>query len=187
MPGKFGIACIMDESAVKDAICALSQQIYDNHKNIEKLCVIGIRRRGAAIAKNISDNLTRLNSGKAPLLGELDITLYRDDLATLKELPVFFSTNIPFDINNQEVLVVDDVLFTGRTVRAALDALFLLGRPSKIELAVLIDRGHRELPIKADYIGQTVQTTPIEYVKVKTPRFDGESAVYLHDQKFEEK
>lgn len=176
----------MDESAVKDAVRALSQQIYEKHKDIEALCVIGIRRRGAAIAKNIADNLTDLNGGKAPLLGELDVTLYRDDLATLKDLPIFFSTNIPFDINNQNVLIVDDVLYTGRTVRAALDALFLLGRPSKIELAVLIDRGHRELPIKADYIGQTVKTAPVEYVKVKTPRFDGESAVYLHDQKLPE-
>lgn len=183
MSGKYGIACIMDETAVKEAIQKMSQQIIKNHNAPHKLCIIGIRRRGVAIAKNIFDTITELSGGKEPFLGELDVTLYRDDLATLKELPVFFSTNIPFDINNQKVLIVDDVLYTGRTVRAALDALFLLGRPSKIELAVLIDRGHRELPIKADYIGETVRTTDIEYARVKTPRYDGESAVYLQDQK----
>ncbi len=182
MSDTYGISCIMDETAVKEAIKKMSRQIIKNHDNLNELCIIGIRRRGVAIAKNIFDAIIELN-GKEPLLGELDVTLYRDDLATLKELPVFFSTNIPFDINDQKVLIVDDVLYTGRTVRAALDALFLLGRPSKIELAVLIDRGNRELPIKADYIGETVKTTDIEYVRVKTPRYDGESAVYLQDQK----
>lgn len=182
MNNKFGISCIMDENTVDETVSELAEKIFKDYSDMDKLCVIGVRRRGADIAKKITENLTKL-SGKAPLLGELDITLYRDDLATLKELPVFFSTNIPFDIHNMNIILVDDILYTGRSIRAALDALFLMGRPSVIKLAVLIDRGNRELPIHADYIGQTLDTTINEWIKVKTRRFDGETAVYLYDKK----
>lgn len=183
MSYKLGISCIMDENTVNDTICKMSDQIYANYPDSNELCVIGIRRRGAAISKTIADNLTRLSKGKSPLSGELDVTLYRDDLSSSEEIPVYFSTTIPFDINDKNVLLVDDVLYTGRTIKAALDAIFVLGRPAKVELAVLIDRGHRELPIKADYIGKTVKTKPCEYVRVKTRRFDGECGVYLLDKK----
>ena len=183
MNNKFGISCIMDENTVNETVNKISKQIYEDFSDMNKLCVIGIRRRGADIAKKITESLAEQSGGKAPLLGELDITLYRDDLATLKELPIFFSTNIPFDIHNMNIILVDDILYTGRSIRAALDALFLMGRPSVIKLAVLIDRGNRELPIHADYIGQVLDTTITEWLKVKTRRFDGETAVYLYDKK----
>ena len=173
----------MDEQTVARIVRNMSEENYKYNPEAQNLYIIGIRRRGAAIAKLIADNLAAMNGGNTPSLGELDVTLYRDDFATLDNLPLFFSTNIPFDINNCSVLLVDDVLCTGRTIRAALDALFLLGRPSKIELAVLIDRGNRELPVTAQYIGKTLATKKTEYVRVKTHRFDGESAVYLHDKK----
>ncbi|HZK21340.1 MAG TPA: bifunctional pyr operon transcriptional regulator/uracil phosphoribosyltransferase PyrR [Oscillospiraceae bacterium] len=183
MNNQFGISCIMDENTVNETISKISDQIYDNFSDMDKLCVIGIRRRGADIARKITENLTEKSGGKSPSLGELDITLYRDDLATLKELPIFFLTNIPFDIHNMNLILVDDVLYTGRSVRAAFDALFLMGRPSIIKLAVLIDRGGRELPIHADYTGKALDTSATEYLKVKTRRFDGETAVYLYDKK----
>ncbi len=179
---KRGCARIMDEETVKETVFNMSKEVYKNNPSAD-VCVIGIRRRGASLGKQIADNLSAMNEDRAPLVGELDVTLHRDDFAALQDLPLFFSTSIPFDINGRHVVLVDDVLYTGRTARAALDALFLLGRPSKIELAVLIDRGHRELPIAAQYVGLSLKTEKPEYVRVKTHRFDGECAVYLFDEK----
>ena len=175
---------IMDEAGVKECVNSLIKSINEALPHDEELCIIGIRRRGAAIAKYIAQAVDLFNNAP-PLIGELDVTLYRDDLETLESLPVFFSTSIPFDINSKNLLLVDDVIFTGRTCRAALDALFLLGRPARISFAALIDRGHRELPVQPDFTGTYIQTDYSEYISVKTPRFDGELSVTLWSSKNE--
>ena len=140
--------------------------------------MIGIRRRGVPLAARIASKIDEFER-RAPVLGSLDITLYRDDLSTVGTRPVLKHTNIPFSIDGRTVVLVDDVLFTGRTIRAALDELVDFGRPSRIELAVLIDRGHRELPIQADYVGKTVKTDRGDMVDVRLVEIDGRDEVVL--------
>lgn len=143
----------------------IAHEIVEKNKGVENLCLVGIRTRGAVLAERLSE-CVRSIEGKSVPVGILDITLYRDDLSVVSQQPVVHETCINFDISGQRVVLVDDVLFTGRTIRAALDALIDLGRPATIQLAVLIDRGHRELPIRADYVGKNIPTSLLQNVKV---------------------
>lgn len=162
---------LLDSDAVTRALRRISFEIVEKHHGTEDLCIIGIKRRGVCIAKEIRNNI-RLNEGVEIPVGELDITLYRDDLSRLSSDPVLNKNDIGFDVTDKTVILADDVLFTGRTARAAIEAVFSLGRPKAIRLAVLIDRGHRELPIKPDFVGKNIPTSMNEIVKVTYPDFD---------------
>lgn len=163
---------------MRRAITRVSHEILEKNKGIEDVALIGIHTRGVPIANRLAKQIEKIE-GKAPLVGELDITLYRDDLSTIAKLPVLNGTKIDFDINDKKVILVDDVLYTGRTVRSALDALLDLGRPESIQLMILIDRGHRELPIRADYVGKNVPTSNKEIIQVKLEEIDKENSVVI--------
>lgn len=169
---------ILDKEAIDKTLERLAHEIVEEHATIEDVAIIGIKNRGAHIAKRIADRITRL-SGKDISVGALDITLYRDDLTQVSEQPVVHATEIDFAIDGKKVILVDDVLYTGRTVRCALDALIDFGRPARIQLAVLVDRGHRELPIKADYVGKNVPTSDKEVVEVRLVETEGKDEVVL--------
>lgn len=173
-------AQLMDEDMMRRALMRITHEIVEKNRGTNNLCLIGIRRRGVPLAEMIRGNILRIEGVDVPF-GELDITLYRDDLSTLSDRPVLNETRIDCDINGKNVVLVDDVLYTGRTARAAIDALFERGRPSRIQLAVLIDRGHRELPIRADYAGKNVPTSRSELISVKLKDVDGETGVTLCD------
>ncbi|HZJ56887.1 MAG TPA: bifunctional pyr operon transcriptional regulator/uracil phosphoribosyltransferase PyrR [Clostridia bacterium] len=164
-------AQIMDEAGINRALTRIAHEIIERNKGIQGVVLIGIQRRGVPLAYRLAQNIKEYEGVKIPV-GILDITLYRDDLSTLAEHPVINSTDIPFDINGKTVVMVDDVLFTGRTARAAMDALIDLGRPTSIQLAILIDRGHRELPIRADYVGRNLPTSRSEIVNVQVVEVD---------------
>jgi len=172
---------IMDESAISRAITRISHEIIEKNKGVEKLVLIGIQRRGVPLAKRIAEKIKSVESREIPV-GILDITLYRDDLSLLSEHPVINGTEINFDIANKKVVLVDDVIYTGRTVRAAIDAIMDINRPQMIQLAVLIDRGHRELPIRADYVGKNVPTSRSEIVHVNLMEIDGENSVTISNK-----
>ena len=172
---------IMDESAINRAITRISHEIIEKNKGIENLVLIGIQRRGVPLAKRIAEKIKSVESCEIPV-GILDITLYRDDLSLLNEHPVINGTEINFDIANKKVVLVDDVIYTGRTVRAAIDAIMDINRPQMIQLAVLIDRGHRELPIRADYVGKNVPTSRSEIVHVDVLEIDGENSVTISNK-----
>lgn len=163
---------LMDSAAVGRALRRISFEIIEKNHGTEDLCLVGIKRRGVCIAKEIQKNI-RATEGIGIPTGELDITFYRDDLTTQNGDPRLNAAAIPFSITDKTVILTDDVIFTGRTVRAAIDAIFSLGRPKAIQFAALIDRGHRELPIKADYVGKNVPTSLSEVIKVTFPEFDG--------------
>lgn len=169
---------ILDAGAVERALTRLSHEIIERNFGCDSICIIGIRRRGVPLAARIAENISRF-SDMTVELGELDISLYRDDLSEVSRQPKINKAVIDFDIAGKTVVMVDDVLFTGRTARAALDALMDLGRPARIQLAVLIDRGHRELPIRGDYVGKNVPTSRSEKIMVEVPEFDGRLAVNL--------
>lgn len=171
----------MDERGISRAISRISHEIIEKNKGVDNVVIIGIRRRGVPLAERIARKVQEVEGRNLPL-GVLDITLYRDDLSNIASQPVVHKTEIPFDITGKKVVLVDDVLFTGRTVRAALDALIDLGRPQMIQLAVLIDRGHRELPIRADYVGKNVPTSRNEVIKVKLREVDDEDCVVIYDR-----
>lgn len=171
----------MDAAGIARAVSRLASQIVERNGGTEDLLLIGIRRRGVPLADRIAGRIEQLE-GKRPVTGQLDITLYRDDLSTIGPRPVVNRTDIPEDVNDRIIVLVDDVLFTGRTVRAALDELVDFGRPRRVELAVLIDRGHRELPIQADYIGRTVQTSEAQIVKVMLSDYDEDEQVVVVEQ-----
>ena len=174
---------LLDSAAVGRALRRLSFEIVEKNHGTEDLCLIGIRRRGVCIAQIIQENIYANEGVKLPV-GELDITFYRDDIEKKTDFPTLNATNIDFDITGKKIVLTDDVLFTGRTVRAAIDAIFALGRPQAIRLAVLIERGHRELPIKPDYVGKNIPTSMNEIVKVSFPEFDGcepSVAIYAKD------
>ena len=156
---------IMDKETLARAIMRITHEILEKNKGRENLCLVGIRTRGVILAQRINEALKKIEGEDIPL-GILDINLYRDDLTLIAHQPVVRETVIDFDINAKKVVLVDDVLFTGRTIRAALNALNDFGRPSSIQLAVLIDRGHRELPLRADYVGKNIPTSLDENVKV---------------------
>jgi pyrimidine operon attenuation protein / uracil phosphoribosyltransferase len=164
-------ATVMDEKAIRQALRRIAHEIIERNKGIENLVLLGVKRRGAPLANRLKTFLLEFEGSEIPL-GTLDITLYRDDLSEKENQPRVHTTEIPFTINGKHVVVVDDVLYTGRTTRAAMDALIDLGRPASIQLAVLVDRGHRELPIRADYIGKNVPTSLSEVVEVKVAEID---------------
>lgn len=173
-------AKIMDSSSIERAITRIAHEILESNKGIEELCIIGIRNRGAYLAQRLADKIKEIASGKVPV-GILDITLYRDDLTAIAEQPVVHKTEIDFDIKDKKIVLVDDVLFTGRTIRCALDELIDFGRPRCIQLAILIDRGHRELPIRADYVGKNVPTSVKEAVDVRLKEIDGADEVVISE------
>lgn len=156
---------ILDQEALRRAITRMAHEIIEKNKGVENLVLIGIRTRGVVLAERLKRAIETIEN-KAVLIGILDITLYRDDLTMVGSKPLVRETLIDFDINDKSIVLVDDVLFTGRTIRAALDALTDFGRPGKIELAVLVDRGHRELPIRADFVGKNVPTHRSQKVRV---------------------
>ena len=163
---------LMDEAAIERAIIRISHEIIEHNKGLDGIALIGIQRRGVSIAKKIRDYLESIENIKVPM-GILDITFYRDDLSTLAAHPVVNGTHIPFDVNGTKIVLVDDVLYTGRTIRSAIDNIFDMGRPSCIQLVELIDRGHRQLPFKADYVGKNVPTSESEQIEVQFEDIDG--------------
>ncbi len=169
---------LMTSAEMDLALARIAAQIVENLSPTDEFAIIGIRRRGVHLAQRLCAKIEVI-LGRTPLNGILDITLYRDDLTTVSNRPLLRETSIAFDINNVSLVLVDDVLYTGRTVRAALDGLVDLGRPRRVQLAVLIDRGHRELPIQADYVGKYVQTGDDEIVEVRMNEEDGEERVVL--------
>ncbi len=173
-------ALIMDEVALDRALKRIAHEIIEKNKGAQDLALIGIHRRGVPIAKRIASYIKEFE-GTGVDIGTLDITFYRDDLSLLADHPVIKGTDIAFDINKKTVVLCDDVLYTGRTARAALDALMDLGRPSFIQLAVIVDRGHRELPIRADYVGKNIPTSKNEVISVHVKEFDDIDNVVIND------
>jgi len=171
-------AKIMDEVEIKRAISRIAHEIIEKNKGIDSILLIGIQRRGVPLAKRIAQEIAKAENKEIPV-GILDITFYRDDLSMLSEHPIVNATDIGFNINDKIIILVDDVLYTGRTVRAAIDAIMDLGRPKMIQLATLIDRGHRELPIRADYVGKNVPTSKDELVNVMLSEIDGINKVVI--------
>ena len=171
---------LMDAQAVSRAVIRIAHEIIEKNKGGKDLTLVGIRTRGVPLAKRLAAQIEKIE-GTRPPVGVLDITLYRDDLSSLGYLPVVHATRIPFDINDKRVVLVDDVLYTGRTVRAAMEALIDIGRPQAIQLAVLVDRGHRELPVRADYVGKNVPTSRKETVAVQLEDTDGTEQVVLQE------
>ena len=174
-------AQIMDENAMNRALSRIAHEIIEKNKGVDNVVLIGIKRRGVPLAQRLAEKIKEFEGEKVPV-GILDITLYRDDLSTLAEYPVVNSSNVPFDINGKIVVMVDDVLYTGRTARAAMDAIIDMGRPKALQFAVLVDRGHRELPIRADYVGKNVPTSKSEVVHVQDMEYDQCNRVIISDQ-----
>lgn len=173
-------AHIMDDAAMTRALHRISHEIIEHNKGTDNLVIIGIQRRGVPIAKILADHIGSVENAAIPV-GTLDITFYRDDLSMLSAHPVLNGTDIPFSITDRDIVLVDDVLYTGRTTRAAMDAIMEVGRARTIQLAVLVDRGHRELPIRADYVGKNVPTSRSELVAVRIAPFDAANEVVLLD------
>lgn len=171
---------LMDEDGIRRAMTRIAHEIVEKNKGVEHLVLVGIRTRGVPLAERIAAEIERIE-GVRPPVGTLDITLYRDDLSLLAYQPTVRATEIPVDIHGKTIVLTDDVLFTGRTIRAALDALIDMGRPRIIQLAVLVDRGHRELPIRADYVGKNVPTSARESVSVALKELDGVEQVRLRE------
>lgn len=169
---------VMDKEGIDKALERISHEIVERFEVADDIAVIGIKNRGSYLAGRLALKIERLINKKLPV-GALDITLYRDDLTQVTEQPVVHATEIDFTIEGKKIILVDDVLFTGRTIRCALDALIDFGRPKRIQLAVLVDRGHRELPIKADYVGKNVPTSSSELVEVRLTEADGKDEVVL--------
>ncbi|HSP21876.1 MAG TPA: bifunctional pyr operon transcriptional regulator/uracil phosphoribosyltransferase PyrR [Planococcus sp. (in: firmicutes)] len=175
-------ADILDEKAIARAITRIAHEIIERNKGIDDCVLVGIKTRGAFIAKRLADRIEQIE-GKPIMTGELDITLYRDDLSVKNknQEPLVQQVDISHNISNKKVVLVDDVLYTGRTVRAAMDAVMDLGRPAQIQLAVLIDRGHRELPIRADFVGKNIPTSSNERIVVQMEESDGSDRVAIHE------
>lgn len=171
-------AKVIDEEGLNRTLTRLAHEILERNKGSKNLVLIGMRTRGEFIGERIRDKIRAIDNSD-PNFGVLDITLYRDDFRKRLKQPEISVTNITFDLNDRDIILIDDVLYTGRTVRAALDALMDLGRPNSIQLCVLVDRGHRELPIRADFIGKNIPTSINEEVRVRIKETDGEDAVYL--------
>jgi len=173
-------AQILDENGIRRSLTRIAHEIVEKNKGINDIILVGIRRRGVPLAERLAVLIQEIEGIKTPI-GKLDITLYRDDLTALGDQPIVHGTDMPGDIAGKKIILVDDVLFTGRTIRAAMDAIVDMGRPQSIQLAVLIDRGHRELPIRADYIGKNVPTSKKEVIHVKLREVDYEESVVIVD------
>ena len=173
-------AQVLDEGALERALIRIAHEIVEKNGGTADLAFVGLRTRGVTLAQRLADRVAAIDGVKPPV-GALDITLYRDDLGLKAEQPVVRGTEIPFDVTGKTVILVDDVLFTGRTIRAALDAIMDLGRPKAIQLAILVDRGHRELPIRPDYIGKNLPTSRRETVAVRLKEHDGEDRVVIEE------
>lgn len=171
-------AKIIDEDGLSRIITRMSHEILEKNKGSQNLVLMGMKTRGEFLANRIFLKIKEIEKIELPL-GVLDVTLYRDDFRTRLKQPEVSVSNITFDINDKDVIIIDDVLYTGRTVRSALNALMDFGRPRSIQLCVLVDRGHRELPIRADYIGKNIPTSNHEEIKVRMKEIDGEDAIYL--------
>ncbi len=171
-------AKVIDEEGLNRTLTRLAHEILEKNKGSKNLVLIGMRTRGEFIGERIKNKIREIDNSE-PSFGVLDITLYRDDFRKRLKQPEISVTNITYDVNEKDIILIDDVLYTGRTVRAALDALMDLGRPNTIQLCVLVDRGHRELPIRADFIGKNIPTSINEEVRVRIKETDGEDAVYL--------
>ena len=170
---------IMDEAAVLRSMKRITHEIIEKNNGTADIILLGIHRRGMPLAAMLRDNIRSFEGTEVPL-GSIDISLYRDDLTEVSDLPEAGATSVPCDISGKKVILVDDVIYTGRTVRAAIEAVFHYGRPRSIQLAVLIDRGHRELPIRPDYVGKNIPTSHSEVVSVMVDEFDGKTGVALY-------
>ncbi len=171
-------ARLMDEAAVNRALMRLSHEIAERNRGVENVCLVGIRRRGEPLARQIRSNIIKIEGLEVPC-GSVDVRYYRDDLQRLSQEPIVTKAQLDFPVADKTVVLVDDVLYTGRTARAAMEAVLACGRPRAIQLAVLVDRGHRELPIRADYVGKNVPTSHTELIEARLPEYDGETGVYL--------
>ena len=171
---------IVDADGLKRIVMRIAHEIVERNKGVEDLVLVGIKRRGVPLAERIAERIVEFE-GRSPILGSLDITLYRDDLSLVAQQPVVGGSEIPVDVRGKVVVLIDDVLYTGRTIRAAMDALIDFGRPRSIQLAVVIDRGHRELPIRADYVGKNVPTSRREVIGVKLVEVDGVDSVVIKE------
>lgn len=171
-------AQILDEASVERTLVRISHEIIEKNQGSGEICLIGIKTRGVPLARRLAENIKKIDGSDLPV-GELDITLYRDDLDEDAEKPVISGSIIPFDVTNKTVILVDDVLYTCRTARAAMDAVTDLGRPARIQLFAFVDRGHAELPIKANYVGKNIPTSHNEVVSVKLRETDGETNVSI--------
>jgi len=169
----------MDAEGIRRILTRIAHEIIESNKGTDNLVLIGIRTRGVPLAKRLGEKIFEIE-GVSPPIGELDISLYRDDLSPVADQPIINKTEIPFSVANKKIILVDDVIYTGRTVRAALDGIIDLGRPIAIQLAVLVDRGHRELPIRADFVGKNVPTSKQELISVCLTETDGEDSVYIN-------
>lgn len=169
---------IMDQSAMDRALTRIAHEILEKNKGTKDLVLIGIQRRGVPLARVIADKIMKIENESLPV-GVLDITFYRDDLSLISDHPVVKGTEINFALQNKRIVLVDDVIYTGRTIRAAIEAIFDMGRPQMIQLAVMIDRGHRELPFRPDFVGKNVPTSRNEIIHVFVPEFDGEYKVII--------
>lgn len=174
-------AIIMKKDDFKRTLMRLAHEIIEKNNGIKNLMLLGIRRRGVPLAERLAEFIETIEGVKPPV-GELDITLYRDDLSMISPQPLVHKTIIPGTVNEAKIVIVDDVIYTGRTARAALEAIFDLGRPSKVQLAVIIDRGHRELPIKPDFVGKNVPTSSKEVIEVRVTDIDGEDSVFIMEK-----
>ncbi|HEY1126213.1 MAG TPA: bifunctional pyr operon transcriptional regulator/uracil phosphoribosyltransferase PyrR [Actinomycetota bacterium] len=171
---------LLDGGEIRRAVTRIAHEILERNKGADRLALVGIAARGDDLARRLASEIARIEGAKVPV-GVLDITFYRDDIGMRAEAPEVHETRIGFDITGKTVVLVDDVLFTGRTIRAAMDALVDFGRPTSVALAVLVDRGHRELPIRADFVGKNVPTRMDESVRVALQEVDGEDAVYMEE------
>ncbi len=171
-------AQLMSASEIERTLVRLAHEVLEKSDDLDRLAFIGIRRRGVPIAQRLAQKIKALENRDIPV-GILDISLYRDDLSTIATQPILNATEIPFSVTGKDIILMDDVLYTGRTIRAALDALFDHGRPARVQLLVLIDRGHRELPIEARFVGRTVTTTQNEIIEVKFKEIDQLEKVLL--------
>lgn len=171
-------AQIMDKSTVNRVIARISHEILEHNEGVKDLCILGVKRRGVPFAKKICEYIKAFEGANVPF-GEIDITLQRDDIDLNKKIEIATQSKVDFEITNKKVIVVDDVLYTGRTAKASLETVFKFGRPQSVQFVVLIDRGHRELPIRPDYVGKNVPTSKQETISVRFDEVDGETAVYI--------
>ncbi|WP_066893078.1 bifunctional pyr operon transcriptional regulator/uracil phosphoribosyltransferase PyrR [Clostridium nigeriense] len=175
-------ANLLDDKAIKRTLVRISHEIIEKNKGVEDVVLIGIKRRGYPIAERIAKNIENIEGIKIPV-GSVDITLYRDDITEIKDTPKVNNSNLGVEVIGKKVILVDDVLYTCRTVRAGIDAIMDSGRPDQIQLAVLIDRGHKELPIRADYVGKNIPTSKSEIIAVEIEEIDGEDSVKIYEGK----